>query len=76
MSVDPAASSVTGAAVAMRQAFGQMNFGITALNQTARQQQDAVTALLGGSTDAGATGGPASDGTVTETRGRNLNIVV
>lgn len=64
-------SSTAGAAVSLRQAQGQMNFGVKALNQAAEQQQAAVTTLLGGGP-----GGGSGGGNVTETRGQNLNIVV
>lgn len=64
------ASSTAGAAVSLRQAQGQVDFGVKTLNQTAKQQEATVTTLLQGGTDGGA------GGNVTPTRGQNLNIVV
>ncbi len=58
-------SSTAGAAIALKQAQGQMDFGVKALNQNAEQQQAAVAALM-----EGGSGG----GNVTPTRGQNLNI--
>ncbi len=62
-------SSSLGAAVALQQGQVRQEQGVRALNQTAQQEQQTVTALLGG-----ASGG--SGGNVTETRGQNLNITV
>ena len=62
-------SSTAGAAMALQQAQGQMNFGVKALNQNAEQQQATVEALI---QPAGGSGG----GNVTPTRGQNLNITV
>ncbi|MBY6264561.1 putative motility protein [Azospirillum sp. 412522] len=61
-------SSTAGAAMALKQAQGQMNFGVKALNQNAEQQQATVEALM---QSAGGSGG-----NVTPTRGQNLNITV
>lgn len=62
-------SSTLGAAVGLRQAQGQVDFGVKTLSQTAQQQDQAIATLLqGGSSSAG--------GNVTATRGQNLNIVV
>ncbi|AWU95370.1 hypothetical protein [Azospirillum ramasamyi] len=58
-------SSTAGAAISLKQAQGQMDFGVKTLNQIAEQQQAAVTALM-----EGGSGG----GNVTPTRGQNLNI--
>lgn len=60
-------SSTAGAAIALKQAQGQMSFGVKALNQVAEQQQATVEALV-----QGGSGG----GNVTATRGQNLNIAV
>ena len=60
-------SSTAGAAMALKQAQGQMEFGVKALNQNAELQQATVAALVQGET-----GG----GNVTPTRGQNLNITV
>jgi len=60
-------SSTAGAAVSLRQAQGQFDFGVKALNQNAQQQEAAVATLLQG--DSGG-------GNVTPTRGQNLNISV
>ena len=65
-------SSTLGAAVGLRQAQGQMDFGVKALNQNAQQQDQAIATLLQGSSDGSSSGG----GNVTATRGQNLNIVV
>ncbi|QCG88745.1 hypothetical protein [Azospirillum sp. TSH100] len=62
-------SSTAGAAMALKQAQGQMNFGVKALNQNAEQQQATVETLM---QSAGGSGG----GNVTATRGQNLNITV
>lgn len=62
-----ATSGMTGAAVALRQAQGQYEFGLKALNQSAQQQEAAVATLVQGG---------SQGGSVTETRGQNLNIVV
>ncbi|MBP2230517.1 hypothetical protein [Azospirillum agricola] len=67
MSLD-IASSTAGAAISLRQAQGQFDFGLKALDQAAQQQTDAVTTLLGGTESGG--------GNVTATRGQNLNITV
>lgn len=64
-------SSTAGAAIALKQAQGQMSFGVKALNQVAEQQQATVEALVQG----GSGGGPGG-GNVTATRGQNLNIAV
>ncbi|WP_448205582.1 hypothetical protein [Azospirillum sp. sgz302134] len=61
-------SSTMGAAIGLRQAQGQMDFGVKTLNQNAQQQEQAVTTLL----QPAAAGG----GNTTPTRGQNLNIVV
>ncbi|MDQ2102029.1 hypothetical protein [Azospirillum isscasi] len=65
-------SSTLGAAIGLRQAQGQVDFGVKTLNQTAQQQDQALATLLQGSTGASPSGG----GNVTATRGQNLNIVV
>ncbi|CAO3409654.1 hypothetical protein [Azospirillum largimobile] len=64
-------SSTAGAAIALKQAQGQMNFGVKALNQVAEQQQATVEALV-----QGGSGGGSGGGNVTATRGQNLNITV
>jgi len=64
MSLD-VTSSTMGAAVGLRQAQGQFDFGVKALNQAAQQQEQAVATLL-----------QSSGGNVTETRGQNVNMVV
>ncbi|WP_175426505.1 hypothetical protein [Azospirillum brasilense] len=64
-------SSTLGAAIGLRQAQGQMDFGVKTLNQTAQQQDQAIATLLQGGSDASSSGG-----NVTATRGQNLNIVV
>lgn len=64
-------SSTAGAAMALKQAQGQMNFGVKALNQNAEQQQATVEALMSGSGAGGSAGG-----NITPTRGQNLNITV
>lgn len=61
------ASSTAGAAIALTQAQGQMDFGVKALNRNAEQQQATVATLV-----EGGSGG----GNVTPTRGQNLNISV
>jgi hypothetical protein len=66
-------SSIMGAAIGLRQAQGQADFGVKNLSQNAQQQQQAVASLL---QPGGNTGGNASGGNVTATRGQNLNIVV
>lgn len=63
-----ALSSTAGAAVSLRQAQSQYDFGVKTLSQDNQQQAAAVTTLLQG----GANGG----GNVTPTRGQNLNISV
>lgn len=62
-------SSTAGAAMALKQAQGQMNFGVKALNQNAEQQQATVEALM-------QSGSGSGGGNVTPTRGQNLNITV
>ncbi|WP_200479095.1 hypothetical protein [Azospirillum brasilense] len=64
-------SSTLGAAVGLRQAQGQIDFGVKTLNQTAQQQDQAIATLLQGGSD-----GASAGGNVTSTRGQNLNIVV
>ncbi|MCG5238507.1 hypothetical protein [Azospirillum doebereinerae] len=61
-------SSTAGAAVGLRQAQGQFDFGVKALNQNAQQQEAAIATLLQGDSSGG--------GNVTPTRGQNLNITV
>ncbi len=68
MALDVTSSSL-GAAIGLRQAQGQADFGMKTLNQSAQQQQQAVTSLL-------QPAGSSSGGNVTATRGQNLNIVV
>lgn len=65
-------SSTLGAAIGLRQAQGQVDFGVKTLSQTAQQQDQAVATLLQGGSDGSSSGG----GNVTATRGQNLNIVV
>lgn len=65
-----ATSSTLGAALSIRQAQSQYDFGLKALNQSSQQQESSVATLLQGS------GGGSAGGSVTETRGQNLNIVV
>lgn len=67
MGID-ATSSLAGAAVSLRQAQGQQNFGVNSLKQAAQQQETAVATLLQGASGGG--------GNVTATRGQNLNITV
>ncbi|CAO3435878.1 hypothetical protein [Azospirillum endophyticum] len=62
-------SSTAGAAMALKQAQGKMDFGVKALNQNAEQQQATVAALV-------QSGGGSGGGNVTPTRGQNLNIAV
>ncbi len=62
-------SSTAGAAVSLRQAQGQYDFGVKTLNQAAQQQETAVSTLLQGGSGSGG-------GNVTATRGQNLNITV
>lgn len=62
-------SSTMGAAIGLRQAQGQADFGVKALSQSAQQQQQAVATLLQPASNSGG-------GNVTATRGQNLNIVV
>lgn len=62
-------SSTLGAAIGLRQAQGQADFGMKTLNQSAQQQQQAVTSLIQPAANSGG-------GNVTATRGQNLNIVV
>lgn len=62
-------SSTAGAAVSLRQAQGQYDFGVKTLNQAAQQQEATVATLL----QSGPSGG---GGNVTATRGQNLNITV
>ncbi len=64
MSLD-VTSSTMGAAIGLRQAQGQFDFGVKALSQAAQQQEQTVATLLQG-----------SGGNVTETRGQNVNLVV
>ncbi|WP_167525153.1 hypothetical protein [Roseomonas genomospecies 6] len=64
-------SSTLGAAIGLRQAQGQVDFGVKALSQTAQQQDQAVATLLQGGSI-----GSSPGGNVTATRGQNLNIVV
>lgn len=64
-------SSTLGAAIGLRQAQGQVDFGVKTLSQTAQQQDQAVATLL-----QGGSGGSSPGGNVTATRGQNLNIVV
>lgn len=66
MSMD-VTSSMAGAALGLRQAMGQVDFGVKAMNRTADAEQATLTTLLEGA---------ASGGNVTETRGRNVNILV
>ncbi|KAA0592550.1 hypothetical protein J2848_006165 [Azospirillum lipoferum] len=66
-------SSTAGAAMALKQAQGQMNFGVKALNQNAEQQQATVEALM---QSGGGAGDGSGGGNVTPTRGQNLNITV
>ncbi|MBP2294474.1 hypothetical protein [Azospirillum rugosum] len=68
MALDVTSSSM-GAAIGLRQAQGQADFGMKTLNQSAQQQQQAVTSLL-------QPAGSSAGGNVTATRGQNLNIVV
>jgi len=60
-------SSTAGAAMGLRQAQGQFDFAVKALNQNAQQQEAAVATLLQGE---------SGGGTVTPTRGQTLNITV
>ncbi len=62
-------SSTAGAAISLKQAQGQMDFGVKALNRNAEQQQATVDALV--QSTVGSVGG-----NVTPTRGQNLNITV
>ncbi|WP_148219490.1 hypothetical protein [Azospirillum sp. B510] len=62
-------SSTAGAALSLKQAQGQMDFGVKALNQNAEQQQATVAALM-------RSGGGSGGGNVTPTRGQTLNITV
>lgn len=64
-------SSTLGAAFSIRQAQGQYDFGLKALNQSSQQQESSIATLL-----QGGGGGGSAGGSVTETRGQNLNIVV
>ncbi|WP_042694020.1 hypothetical protein [Azospirillum sp. B506] len=66
-------SSTAGAAMALKQAQGQMDFGVKALNRNAEQQQATVDTLM---QSAGGSSGGAGGGNVTPTRGQNLNITV
>lgn len=71
-------SSTAGSVMALRQAQGQADFGMKAL-QSGAQQEAGVAALVGASAGpaaTGGTGGPSSGGNVTATRGQNMNIVV
>lgn len=68
MGVDGTSSSI-GAALGVRQGLVQADFAAKALSQTAQQQDATVTTLL-------ASGDGAPGGSVTPTRGQNLNIVV
>ncbi|RJF77293.1 hypothetical protein D3877_26135 [Azospirillum cavernae] len=61
-------SSTAGAAVSLRQAQGQYDFGVKTLSQDNQQQAAAVATLLQGGSNGG--------GNVTPTRGQNLNISV
>lgn len=61
-------SSTAGAAIGLKQAQGQFDFGVKALNQNAKQQEATVATLIGGADSGG--------GNVTATRGQNLNITV
>ncbi|WP_449234249.1 hypothetical protein [Azospirillum doebereinerae] len=54
--------------MSLRQAQGQFDFGVKALNQNAQQQEATVATLLQGDSSGG--------GNVTATRGQNLNITV
>jgi hypothetical protein len=65
MSLD-IASSTMGAALGLKQAQGQFDLGVKLLSSTAEQQQQSITALLS----------PGAGGSVTETRGQNVNLVV
>lgn len=67
-------SSTMGAAIGLKQAQGQVAFGVKALGMAADQQQQSITALLSPGT--GAATGSGAGGNVIETRGQNLNIVV
>ncbi len=69
MSLD-LASSTMGTAVGLRLVQNQFDFSVKALSQAALQQDQAVAALFPAGEGAG------SGGSVTETRGQNLNIVV
>lgn len=64
MSLD-VTSSTMGAAIGLRQAQGQFDFGVKTLNQAAQQQEQTVATLL-----------QSGGGNVTETRGQNVNMVV
>ena len=61
-------SSTAGVAMALKQAQGQMDFGVKALNRNAEQQQASVAALVQPAGDSG--------GNTTPTRGQTLNIAV
>ncbi|MGQ9370478.1 hypothetical protein [Azospirillum sp. ST 5-10] len=71
MPIDPAGTSALGAALTLQQGLGRMAFGVSALAQTAQQQQEVVTSLLGGT---GSTG--SGNATATGTRGQALDILV
>lgn len=73
MALDVTSSSSVGAAIGLRQAQGQADFGMKTLNQSAQQQQQAVASLLQPAAGGAGSGG---GGNVTATRGQNLNIVV
>lgn len=61
-------SSTAGAAISLRQAQSQFDFGIKSLSQDSEQQAATVSTLL--------QGGSSGGGAVTPTRGQNLNISV
>ncbi len=61
-------SSTAGAVVSLRQAQNQFDFGIKTLSQDNQQQAATVSTLLQGASSGG--------GSVTPTRGQNLNISV
>ena len=61
-------TSMLGAALGIQQANTAQNFALRALSDNHAQQDAAIMTLLQGTTSAG--------GSVTETRGQNLNILV
>lgn len=64
-----ATSSMMGAAVGLQQAHTAQNFAVKSLADNQAQQDAAIMTLLQGNT-------APTGGSVTETRGQNLNIVV